>query len=100
MENVIVTGASRGLGLGIARKLVGAGYRVVAVARRESEELACVIRHTEKAGKGWLVFESRAWSNGCARTLARYTGWSTTPASGPTVFWLPCAIAKFSAWYS
>jgi 3-oxoacyl-[acyl-carrier protein] reductase len=58
MENVIVTGASRGLGLGIARKLVGAGYRVVAVARRESEELACVIRHTEKAGKGWLVFES------------------------------------------
>jgi 3-oxoacyl-[acyl-carrier protein] reductase len=58
MENVIVTGGSRGLGLGIARKLVGAGYRVVAVARRESEELACAIRQTEKSGKGSLVFES------------------------------------------
>jgi 3-oxoacyl-[acyl-carrier protein] reductase len=58
MENVIVTGGSRGLGLGIARKLVGAGYRVVAIARRESEELAGAIRQTEKAGKGSLVFES------------------------------------------
>jgi 3-oxoacyl-[acyl-carrier protein] reductase len=58
MENVIVTGGSRGLGLGIARKLVDAGYRVVAIARRESEELACAIRQTEQARKGSLVFES------------------------------------------
>jgi 3-oxoacyl-[acyl-carrier protein] reductase len=40
MRNVIVTGASRGLGLAIARKLNGAGYRVIAVARHESAELA------------------------------------------------------------
>lgn len=40
MRNVIVTGASRGLGLAIARKLQSAGYRVIAVARHESDELA------------------------------------------------------------
>lgn len=39
MLNIIVTGGSRGLGLGIARKLVLAGYRVIAIARQESDEL-------------------------------------------------------------
>ena len=39
MDNVIVTGASRGLGLAIAERLASEGYRVVAVARRESEAL-------------------------------------------------------------
>jgi len=39
MRNVIVTGGSRGLGLTIARRLVQDGFRVIAVARRESEEL-------------------------------------------------------------
>ena len=43
MRNVIVTGGSRGLGLGIARTLVGAGYRVVAIARRQSDELTAAI---------------------------------------------------------
>ena len=43
MRNVIVTGGSRGLGLGIARALGGAGYRVVAIARRQSDELAAAI---------------------------------------------------------
>ena len=33
MRNVIVTGGSRGLGLGIARKLADEGYRVIAIAR-------------------------------------------------------------------
>ncbi len=36
---VIVTGGSRGLGLSIARKLAISGYCVVAIARRESEDL-------------------------------------------------------------
>ncbi len=43
MRNVIVTGGSRGLGLGIARTLVGAGYRVIAIARRQSDELTAAI---------------------------------------------------------
>ena len=43
MRNVIVTGGSRGLGLGIARTLVGTGYRVIAIARRQSDELTAAI---------------------------------------------------------
>ena len=39
MRNIIVTGASRGLGLAITRRLVAEGFRVVAVARRESDAL-------------------------------------------------------------
>jgi 3-oxoacyl-[acyl-carrier protein] reductase len=38
-RNVIVTGGSRGLGLGTAIKLRDAGYRVIAVARRTSDEI-------------------------------------------------------------
>lgn len=39
-RNVIVTGGSRGLGLGTAIRLCAAGYRVVVVARQESPEIA------------------------------------------------------------
>jgi 3-oxoacyl-[acyl-carrier protein] reductase len=39
-RNIIVTGGSRGLGLGIAIKLRDDGYRVIAVARRASDEIA------------------------------------------------------------
>jgi 3-oxoacyl-[acyl-carrier protein] reductase len=39
MRNVLVTGGSRGIGLAIGHKLAAAGYNVIAVARRESEEL-------------------------------------------------------------
>jgi 3-oxoacyl-[acyl-carrier protein] reductase len=39
MRNVVVTGGSRGIGLAIARKLAASNYNVIAVARRESEEL-------------------------------------------------------------
>jgi 3-oxoacyl-[acyl-carrier protein] reductase len=43
MRNVLVTGGSRGIGLAIAQKLVDAGFNVVAVARRESDELLAAI---------------------------------------------------------
>jgi 3-oxoacyl-[acyl-carrier protein] reductase len=46
MRNVIVTGGSRGIGLGIARKLCAAGFRSVAVARKESIELTSAMRET------------------------------------------------------
>lgn len=39
MRNVIITGGSRGLGLGIALRLRESGYRAIAVARRTSDEL-------------------------------------------------------------
>lgn len=50
MRSVIVTGASRGLGLGMARGLAAAGYQLIGVARRESAELAELIG-TEGPGK-------------------------------------------------
>jgi 3-oxoacyl-[acyl-carrier protein] reductase len=43
MRNVLVTGGSRGIGLGIAQRLADAGFNVVAVARRESDELRTAI---------------------------------------------------------
>lgn len=39
-DNVIITGGSRGLGLTMASTLVAAGYRVLCIARKPSEELA------------------------------------------------------------
>jgi 3-oxoacyl-[acyl-carrier protein] reductase len=38
MRNVIVTGASRGLGLAIASTLANRGYRVIGIARSDSEQ--------------------------------------------------------------
>lgn len=43
MRNVLVTGGSRGIGLAIGRKLAASGYRVIAAARRESDELRAAI---------------------------------------------------------
>ena len=57
-KNVIVTGGSRGLGLGIARKLAAAGYRVIAIARGESEQLTCAMREGKSAGQSSLVFKA------------------------------------------
>jgi 3-oxoacyl-[acyl-carrier protein] reductase len=44
MRNVVVTGGSRGLGLGIARKLAGEGYQVIAVARNQTDPLTAVMQ--------------------------------------------------------
>jgi 3-oxoacyl-[acyl-carrier protein] reductase len=44
MRNVVVTGGSRGIGLAIARKLATSDYNVIAVARRESDEVREVVR--------------------------------------------------------
>jgi len=53
MRNVIVTGASRGLGLAITRRLVAEGFRVIAVARRESDAL---LGEIDAAPPGALAF--------------------------------------------
>ena len=57
-KNVIVTGGSRGLGLGIARKLAAAGYRVIAIARGESEQLTCAMREGKSPEQGSVVFKA------------------------------------------
>ena len=56
MHNVLVTGGSRGIGLGIAQRLAGAGYNVIAVSRRESDELRKAIEEAASDGGGRLHF--------------------------------------------
>src|SRR5579864_4541056 len=56
MRNVIVTGGSRGLGLGIACSLAGAGYGVIAIARRQGDQLAAAIGEAGGADQGSLNF--------------------------------------------
>ena len=56
MRNVIVTGGSRGLGLGIVKKLAGEGYRAIAIARKSNGQLAAAMEETKCAGKGALDF--------------------------------------------
>lgn len=58
MRNVIVTGASRGLGLAIATGLAGAGFRVIGVARRPTDELAAAAQAAERAGAGAIEFRA------------------------------------------
>jgi 3-oxoacyl-[acyl-carrier protein] reductase len=56
LRNVIVTGASRGLGLGIATALAVAGYRVIALARSESEALRGLAASLLGRGQGEVHF--------------------------------------------
>ncbi len=56
MRNVVVTGGSRGLGLGIAQKLTQAGYRAIAIARQMNDPLAAAMEKAECARPGSLRF--------------------------------------------
>ena len=56
MRNVIVTGGSRGLGLGIVRTLTSEGYHAIAVARKMSDQLASTIEEVERSHPGSLHF--------------------------------------------
>ncbi len=58
MHNVVVSGGSRGIGLAIVRRLAGAGYNVIAIARRESDELKDAIRQVVEEGAGGLHFRA------------------------------------------
>jgi 3-oxoacyl-[acyl-carrier protein] reductase len=56
MRNVVVTGGSRGLGLAISKKLVTADYRVIALARKQSQELTAAMAASEHVGAMSLNF--------------------------------------------
>lgn len=52
MHNVVVTGASRGIGLAIAAKLANSGFHVIAVARTSGESLeAAMLEAAARPGK-------------------------------------------------
>ena len=56
MRNVIVTGASRGLGLAITEALAASGYRVLAIARSPSAELQALSTAAAHGGRGAVQF--------------------------------------------
>jgi 3-oxoacyl-[acyl-carrier protein] reductase len=54
MRNVMVTGASRGLGLAIAQRLASQGYRVIGVSRTLSDEFRAAQDKAKADGTGAL----------------------------------------------
>ena len=55
---MIVTGASRGLGLAITEALAASGYRVLGIARSLSAELQAVMTAATQAGRGAVQFHA------------------------------------------
>jgi 3-oxoacyl-[acyl-carrier protein] reductase len=57
MRNVLVTGGSRGLGLAIGRKLAGDGFRVLALARKPSDDLSAAIAASPPGALHFVPFD-------------------------------------------
>ncbi len=105
VRNVIVTGGSRGLGLAMSVALAGAGYRVIAVARKRAR--SCRRRpptqprkDTAPSNFGPAICPTwrhwRRWCARCAPISGRCTAWSTTRAWAPAAFCPTCAMRKFN----
>jgi 3-oxoacyl-[acyl-carrier protein] reductase len=58
VHNVLVTGGSRGLGLGIVQALASSGFRVVAIARTEGSAIAAAREQVAQEGRGELHFRA------------------------------------------
>jgi 3-oxoacyl-[acyl-carrier protein] reductase len=58
MRNVLVSGGSRGLGLGICQTLTASGFRVIAIARKQTEQLATAMAEATRCGHGALHFHA------------------------------------------
>jgi 3-oxoacyl-[acyl-carrier protein] reductase len=56
LRNIVVTGASRGLGLAITDALATSGYRVLAIARSSSAELQALGAAAAQGGRGAVQF--------------------------------------------
>jgi 3-oxoacyl-[acyl-carrier protein] reductase len=72
MDSVIVTGASRGLGLAIAQRLADEGHRVVAVARGKSDALEQASMDVAARGTGVLLF--RPFDLGEVGAISEFVG--------------------------
>jgi 3-oxoacyl-[acyl-carrier protein] reductase len=57
VRNVLVSGGTRGVGLAIARKLAGDGYRIFALGRKESEGLNTAIAEFPAGVMNFLPFD-------------------------------------------
>jgi len=58
MRNVVVTGGTRGLGLGMSRQLAAEGWRVIAVGRRNSDDLTAAAEACTRTGQGAIDFRA------------------------------------------
>jgi 3-oxoacyl-[acyl-carrier protein] reductase len=58
VRNVIVTGGTRGLGLAIAVELASAGFRVIAIARKNTDELTSAGARAAAGGRGAIEFRA------------------------------------------
>jgi len=56
LPSVLVTGASRGIGLAIVKRLAASGYTAVALARTEGPALTAAIEEARGAAKGVIEF--------------------------------------------
>src|SRR5271165_3551069 len=56
MRSVIVTGGSRGLGLGVVRRLAAEGYRALAIGRSMNAQLASALEQAERSQPGSVHF--------------------------------------------
>jgi len=58
MDNVLITGASRGLGLAMAKRLADEGFGVIALARKSSDALEAASAACRSSGRGAIAFEA------------------------------------------
>jgi 3-oxoacyl-[acyl-carrier protein] reductase len=58
LPSIVVTGGTRGIGLGIARKLAIIGYQVIVVARGSSQAFDAAVEESRRTGRGSLRFRA------------------------------------------
>lgn len=58
LSSIVVTGGTRGIGLGIARNLASAGHQVIAIARHSDESFDAAAENARRAECGSLHFKA------------------------------------------